>query len=247
MSVGYRADGYRGQELADTSVCELYAALGEGDTPALFDKPYTLNTEHDWPAVGGMSLDHKTIYIDRTIYHEIMDGEFTKATGLDPQWLLAAWIRHERVENAIIMGTNPVDTYAPAHNRALAAEHEVYRIAGVSPAKVEKAMWPAIERCYNRDPRNPPKDAWCGVYLDHATERDEEILAQLVRMGVKDAAKHSKYDVRYGMSGQRCDACSMWDPGTLSQERGQIAACTLVAGLVRANRGCEMWQPARNA
>lgn len=236
--------GYRSEELSDTSLCDLYSALGEGDTPRLFDQPYRLDTEHDWPAAGGMSLDRKTVYFDRTIYQEIMDGEF-KATGLEPIWFIAAWIRHECSENAIIAGDNPVDTYRPAHNRALAAEHEVYRFAGVDPAKVEKIIWPALVKCYNRPIKKPPKDAWCGVYLDEPTERDEEIIEILSKMGVKDARKRSKLDLRYGMSAHRCDKCSMWDPGTLSLERGVLAACTAASGVVRANRGCEIWRERR--
>lgn len=232
--------GYRDEELSDTSLRELYSALGANDTPALFDEPYRLDTDHDWPAAGGSSLDRKTIYIDRILYQEVMDNAF-KASGVEPAHIISAWIRHERIENTIIAGDNPVDTYIPAHNRALAAEHEMYRFIGADPAKVEKAIWPGIVRCYKRPIKKPPKDAWCGMFLNEMTPRDEEIVEELTKLGVFDAGKTSKYAARFGMSEHRCDQCRHWQPKKLSQEHGQIAMCEVVSGSVRANRGCELW------
>lgn len=237
MSVGYREE-----ELSDTSLAELYASLGSEDTPGLFDSPYELDTSHDWPAAGGMSLDRKTVYIDRTLYQQVMDDEF-KACGADRTLLVNAWVRHERVENSIIAGDNPVDTYLPGHNRGLASEHEMYRFAGVSPAKVEKAIWPALVECYKRDPKRPPKDAWCGMFLNEQTERDQELVEILTKLGVYDAAKYGKWEVHYGTSAHRCDRCQHWAPEKLSQEHGQLALCQLVSGIIRDSRGCELWTP----
>src|SRR5690242_8418698 len=115
MSVGHRLEDW---ELAETSLRDLYHALGQNDTPMLYDQPFDIDTEHDWPAAGGMSIDRKTVYIDRIIFEQIASNEF-KACGLTPGQIVHAWVTHERVENAIIAGDNPVDTYIAAHHRAL--------------------------------------------------------------------------------------------------------------------------------
>lgn len=237
MSVGHRLEDW---ELSDTSVYDLYHALGANDTPALFDSPYELDTAHDWPAAGGMSLDRQTVYIDRTLYQEVMDGEF-KATGLTPTQIINAWVFHERVENAIVAGDNAVDEYTPAHARALAAEHEVYRLAGCDPVEIEKVIWPGLVRCYKRPIKKPPLDAWCGVYVNDIGADEERILEQLVKFNVIDARKRAKYDSGYGVIGRRCDACRNRDKSVLNQ--GPIFGCAVVSGPVRDDRGCQFWMP----
>lgn len=235
MSVGHRLEDW---ELSDTSLYDLYHELGANDTPYLFDQPFKLDTEHDWPAAGGMSIDRKTVYIDRTLYQQVMDNEF-KACGLLPDQLVYGWIRHERIENAIIKGDNPVDLYYPAHCRALAAEHEMYEFYGADPAKVEEVIWPALRACYKRPPKKPPLDAWCGVYTDDAGPEEESILEQLVKLNVIDARKRSKYEVSYGIRGRRCDRCRNRDEKVFKQ--GKLFGCTIVSGSVRDNRGCDFW------
>jgi hypothetical protein len=237
VSIGHRLEDW---ELGDTSLYDLYHALGANDTPLLFDQPYEISFAYDWPAAGGMSLDRSTVYIDRTLYQEVMDGEL-KATGLEPEQLINCWIQHERVENAIITGDNPVDNYWPAHNRALAAEHEIYRIFNCDPVEVEKAIWPALVRCYKRPIKKPPLDAWCGVYNYEAGAEDEAILEQLLRLDVIDARKRSKHETSYGLGGRRCDSCRNRDKKVLNQ--GPIFGCSIVSGSIREDRSCQFWMP----
>src|SRR6185437_3554037 len=100
MSIGHRLAE---DELTQASIAELYSALGNRDTPELYQRPYKLDTDHDCPAGGGNSLDRKTKYIDRILYQECMDGEF-KASGLEPQQIMDRWLDHEHSEKCIADG-----------------------------------------------------------------------------------------------------------------------------------------------
>ena len=247
MSIGQRLEN---DELIEASVSELYRMLGEGDTPELFQQPFELITKFSVPAGGGNSLDRKRIYIDNILYQEIMDNAYAK-TGLNPAQLLARIVDHEHTEICISQGDNPVDTYLPAHRRALRREHEgVLAVLGLDDAEAkiknyEKVIWPGLVKCYQRAPKNPPKDLWCGVYRDDADDSDESLLEQMARRGVVDARKKSKYDVRYGIGGDHCRDCSMWQPKVISDMGGNLAACSAVGGLVRHDRQCELWAPAK--
>lgn len=244
MTISHRLES---DELAQATIEDLYSALGAGDTPELFARPFSVDFDHDIPNGGGVSIDRKRVYIDRTLYQQAQDNEF-KASGLTPQQVLDRWIDHERSEACIIAGDNPVDTYYPAHERALRFEHAgVLAILGRKEAeekidRYEETIWPALLSCYHRPIVKPPLDLWCGPNLDDPTERDEEILAQLVKLGVEDARKRSKFSVHYGIAKHHCRDCRHWSPKVLSQEHGAIAACTAVSGVVRASRGCDLWQ-----
>jgi hypothetical protein len=232
LTIGHRVEG---EELSDTSLYELYSILGERDTPYLFDQPYKLDTEHDWPTGGGNTTDRKIIGIDRTLYAQVMDNEF-KATGLEPIHIINGWIQHEHTEICIVDGDNPVDTYQPGHRRALAREHEFYRFLGADIGKIEKLYWPKLVECYQRDVKKPHPLMWCGPILDNAQERDEEILAQLQRLGVKDAFKRSKYDTHYGIGPDHCHDCFNYGG------KSDLELCKIVSGQVRESRHCDFWQ-----
>lgn len=245
MSIGHRLiDAY---ELTQASPEELYSILGAGDTPKLFGQPIKVDHQHDIPTGGGSSNDHKTIYIDRALWQEVMDGSF-KASGLTSQQIIDRWIDHEHSEICIVVGDNPIDTYMPAHERALCFEHlGVIAILGRSGAEAkirnyETTIWPGLVRCYHRPVIKPPKDLWIGPTLDDPTERDEEILAAYQRLGVVDAGKRSKRETHYGFAAHRCRACRHWATKAMSQESGQIAACEAVDGPVRADRGCDLFK-----
>lgn len=248
MSIGHRANA---EELADTSVAELYKSLGERDTAKLFGQSYRIDTDHDCPTGAGNAIDRKTKYIDRVLYQEVMDGAF-KASGLTPQQIIGRWLDHEHTEVCLADGDNGLDMYQPCHDRALRREHEGVLIilcpgSAAEAAKAiegyEAAIWPGLLRCYHRPIVNPPKDLWCGPLLDHPTERDEEILEACRKLGVVDAAKRSKYDVHYGYGERDCGDCHGWLPELVSQERGGLAGCRRVAGIVRQDRWCDLWNP----
>jgi len=247
MSIAQRLDH---DELIEASTAELYRALGSHDTPLLFEQPVEVVIKFQVPAGGGNSLDRQRVYIDNVLYQEIMDGSFS-ATGLSPVQLLERIVDHEHTEIVIAQGDNPVDTYLPAHRRALRREHEgVLAVLGRDQAEAkiqnyERVIWPGLLRCYQRPVKNPPKDLWCGVYLDEPDDHDERILETMARLGVIDAQKRSKYETRYGVGGYHCRECSMWAPRIIASENGALAACTAVSGLVRHDRQCELWAPAK--
>jgi hypothetical protein len=237
MSIGHRLEDW---ELAETSLRDLFHDLGSNDTPDLFDQPFVVDASYDWPAAGGMSLDLRRVYIDRTLYQEVMDGEYAKS-GLTPDQIIFAWCWHERTENALVAGDNAIDLYTPAHRRALAGEHEIYRACGINPAEAEKVFWPGFVRCYKRPIKKPPPDAWCGVYNDDPGPEEDEIIAQLIKLGVIDARKRSKYSSSYAIRGHRCDQCRNRDERVLKQ--GPLFGCTIVSGRIRGNRACDFWMP----
>lgn len=243
MSIGHRLAA---DELIEASVAELYAVLGERDTPRLYQQAWRLDATYDVPCGGGNSLDRKTKYLDRVLYQQAMDGEFQK-TGLSPQQLVDCWLDHEHTEICIADGDNSVENYLPSHRRALRKEHErVLTILGHDHAEekirnYEAITWPALLRCYHQSIDRPPKDLWCAPFLDEPTERDKEILEIFRRAGVTDAFKRPKYAVHYGFGPLNCDRCRNWNPDFLVQEEHQLAGCRRVTGLVRADRHCDLW------
>ena len=247
MSIGQRA--IEEDEETDSGLAELYSALGPFDTPEMYAEPYKVNCDFDVPYGAGNAIDRKTVYIDRILYQECMDNAF-KATGLNPQQIIALWCIHEHTEICISFGDNPVDDYYPSHTRALAMEHESLMAClgrGNREGKVKKyeeTIWPALVRAYHRDIKKPPRDLWCAPALDEPTPRDEEILERLSRLGVADARKRGKYETHYQPGPRFCKDCRYWDPKTLSQLHGDIASCKIVSGMVRQNRHCDMFKPA---
>lgn len=240
MSITHRLEE---EEIEESTIEQAYAMLGERDTPGLYAKPYKLDTNHDCPTGGGNSLDRKTKYIDRILYQEVMDGEFKK-TGLEPDQIIRLWCDHEHTEKCAADGDNAMDFYTPCHKVALRKEHEgVNLILGPGKIKLyETTIWPGLVRCYSRDIVKPPKDLWCGPLNDDPESRDEEILEVLQKLGVIDAQKHGKQEARYGYGVHTCDSCRFFNPEFLSQQRGELAACKVVSGLVRGSRGSDYWQ-----
>jgi hypothetical protein len=242
MSIIHRLEE---EEIEEATTAQTYATLGERDTPDLYQQGYKLDFEHDCPTGGGNSLDRKTKYIDRDLYQEVMDGEF-KATGLEPKQIIRLWCDHEHTEKCNADGDNRVDFYTPCHKRGLRKEHEgVTLILGPRKIKLyETTIWPGLVRCYQKKKIvKPPKDYWCGPLNDDPQERDEELLEILQRLGVVDAFKHGKHAAGYGYGVHTCDTCRFFSPEYLSQQGGRLAACKVVSGLIRADRGSDYWQP----
>jgi hypothetical protein len=215
------------------SDADLHKMLGEGDTPDLYGRKVKLDTSHDIPYAGGSSVDGKTVYIDRTAYREVLDGK-VRVRGMTGRQIIDMWIEHEHTEWAVDAGDNPVDTYSAAHAFATANEHHHVAVFGINPERYEAAIRPAIERCIKRDPENPPRDLWCGPYLDDPTPRDKELLRIFRAKGVLDAFKASKITAGYGIGDRECKDCRYFGGG-------ELASCEKVCGLVRANRHCKWW------
>ena len=227
MSTGHR----HGARKTDA---ELYRMLGEGDTSALYAMTITLDTSHDIPYAGGASVDGATIYIDRKLYREIMDGKVA-VRGMSPRQIVQAFVEHEHTEKAVDDGDNPVDAYLGAHGFGTAKEHAFVRMLQVDPKRYEAAISDALDRCAKRGPDNPPRDLWCGPYLDDPTPRDREILRIFRVKSVADAFKASKLAAGYGVGAEKCEDCKYFSGGTLGP-------CEKVCGLVRWNRRCDWFE-----
>jgi hypothetical protein len=232
-------------ELSDASTADLLTALGGGDTPELFERPYRVETAFDIPFGAGNSVDRRTVYVDRGLYAEVMDGSFGDS-GLSPDQIITCWLGHEHSEIVIVQGENPVETYEPAHRRALCWEHlDVLTILGRDGAaekiaRYEKSIWPGLVRCYNRPVMKAPLDLWCAPLLDNPEEQDEEHIKRLQSLGVVDAFKHSKFDIHYGVGPNQCHECQFSiEP---REPKFQLSTCMIANGRIRRNRWCEFWK-----
>src|SRR6266851_561168 len=235
MSRGHRLD----ESAEGKSEEELQRVLGEGDTPDLYAKePGPPNTEHTVGYGGGISVDGRTPYIDRQLYREIMDGK-VKVKGMTAEQIVQEIVFHEHTEKTISSGDNAVDVYQPCHEFAITNGRRFVRRLGADPEEEDEALRPALARCLRREQNDPPKDLWCGPYLDHADARDKEIIAQFKAHGVADAFKTSKFDVHYGYGPEQCQHCQHFCSG-----KGPLRKCELISGLVRNTRWCDWWQRA---
>lgn len=220
---------------------QVFGALGTGDTSELYGEPFTVIVNRDIPYAGGNSVDRKRVYIDQTLYREVMAGK-VEAGGLSPQQLIDRWVDHEHTEKAVDDGDNPYDDYLGAHGIATGKEESPID----NPDAYEKAIQPALDECIERflklgDKANPPKDLWCGPYVDDEDAEDKKILKILQAKGVKDAFKVSKSSAHYGMGGVECKDCKHYAP-TISQDNGKIGDCEHICGLVRWDRACDWWE-----
>lgn len=216
---------------------ELYVILGEVDTPELYARPVKLDTSHTIAYAGGNSVDGKTVYIDRDLYRDVKTGKVS-VKGMSPDQIIQAWIEHEHAEWAIDVGDNSLDVYEPCHEFATTKEHKFVEQLNVDPSRYEEAIKPALERTLKRPQTNPPKDLWCGPYLDHADKHDREILRQFRAKGVEDAFKESKFDNHYGFGAEQCKNCAMFH-----RKSGPLGLCDRISGMVRENRWCQQWTP----
>lgn len=228
MSTGHAHGGEK------KPAAELYQMLGEGDTPELYARPVKLVTSYDVPYAGGVSVDGKTVYIDRTLYREVTSGEVA-VKGMTRDQIIQAWCEHEHSEWSIDCGDNPVDAYQAAHGFATAKEERYVKMLGVNPERYEDAIRPALDRCGKRYPKQPPKDLWCGPYLDDPSPRDKEYLRIFRAKGVADAFKKSKLEAGYGLGADECRDCKHYGGG-------KMAECEIVCGIVRANRRCDWYE-----
>lgn len=239
MSTGHRL------AIRPKSKLELITVLGLGDTPKLMAQSFDLDVSHDIAYAGGVSVDRKTVYIDQQLYRDIIAGQ-VRVRGLSPHQLVERICDHEHTEKAVDDGDNAIDVYQPAHAYALRREHEgVEDIVGDGGAqRYEADLRPATQAAQKRFLKldrkaDPPRDLWCGPYVDHTTAADRKILAIMQAKGVLDAHKLSKYEVHYGVGPEKCQGCSMFqDP----DKAGPLHECSLVSGLVRKDRWCDRWE-----
>jgi hypothetical protein len=225
MSTGHRRN-------ASKTDAELYQMLGQGDTSALYAKKVALDTAHDIPYAGGVSVDGKMVYIVRRLYGDVIDGNACRARNVVRGRSFRPGSSTSTRKSPSTTATIP--STLGAHGFGTAKEHAFVRLLRVDPKRYEGAIAPALDRCAKRDPHNPPRDLWCGPYLDQPTARDQEILRIFRAKGVADAFKASKLAVEYGIGAEKCRDCRHFAGGRLGE-------CEKVCGLVRWNRRCDWY------
>lgn len=218
------------------SKAELNRMLGLGDTGELAARSFSLDTEHDIPDLGGISVDGKTVYIDRTFVADLKAGR-VRVPGLSWRQVLDVICEHEHIEWAIAAGDNPVDVYEAAHPFALRAEYNELETLGADVERVEESLKPSIRKAERENPKNPPKDLWCSPYTDQPDADDKRVLRRFISKGVIDASKQSKREVHYGFGDTKCRECVMYQ-----QTDKDMSPCDLVCGLVRWDRQCDKWK-----
>ena len=223
---------------------ELFAMLGEGDTPALYARKHRVDVSHDIPYTGGNSVDGSVVFIDRQAYRDVMDGKIY-VRGMTPSQIINAWEEHEHAEWTVLMGLNPVQTYPAAHGMATASEHQFVRKLPIDVDRYETCIKAGLESVKRRfiamgSKCNPPRDLWCGPVIDDPDKDDLEIIRILKSKGVEDAHKLAKAVVNYGVGERKCMDCAMFGERDILPS---LRKCDLVNGLVRKGLWCERWTP----
>lgn len=238
MSVGHLRYGTK-------TKTELYQILGEHDTAELKAQPVKLDHSHDVADAGGITVDRKTVLIDRELYDEIMSGRIC-VRGMQPRQVINRIVDHEHTEKCVMDGDNPVNTYPPAHEFATTDEHEgVEDITGHDAQEYEDDLKEGIQRCLRRfiakgRSANPHKELWCGPHLDDPDVDDKKVLDILRAKGVEDAHKLSKDAVQYSVGPEKCKDCRHFG-GIVEDGSGPLRKCEVVSGLVRDKLWCMRW------
>jgi Pyruvate/2-oxoacid:ferredoxin oxidoreductase delta subunit len=220
MSSGHKRGG---EDYAPRSKAEFAKLRSQGDTDDFLAQPYTINTSLDIPDVGGISLDRKTVYIDRTFAQWLRSGKVT-VPNMTAENIIQAIAEHEHAEESISQADNASDMYPTSHAFAVRAEHNFVEKL-TSPEVYEKRIAPALKKIERKRIQSAPKDLWVAPYIDDPDESDK-----------RDAFKVSKKSVNYGMGEQKCEDCAMFCPGS-----GILRECKKVSGMVRKDRWCELW------
>ena len=244
MSAGHRHR--RPNPLSHTR--ELHKLLRIGGAPALMKRFQKLDLDHDCPYLCGYNVTGTTRFVDRDFARALFDPAYAEKligaaidTGMSPEDTLECLLTHEAIEKTITDADNPIDTYLEAHEFATAGEHEIVVKKRGTPAKYERGLERAIKFCLAKPLKTVAQDYACAPALDEPDANDKRILAELKRLGVTDASKLSKEDVDYGLSrsAEHCADCSMW----MAARGGVLSPCSLVNGLVRADRTCDRFEP----
>jgi hypothetical protein len=212
-----------------------------------------VDTSCDVPYAGGVSVDGRTVYIDRELWREVMCVPgvprhlWVTVPGMSGPQIIRCWIEHEHTEKSVDDGDNPVDVYLGAHAHANAKEDETaVSILGKGGAeRYNKAIKPGLARCLQRSVNRiragtftPPKDLWCGPYLDGPTPTDLILIRGMKAKGVADAFKASKSDpaIAYRVAGRDCRDCKH-----MEHPEKDLSPCEIVCGRVQWNRQCQRW------
>lgn len=236
MSIGRSVEDNGTKTLA-----QLFTMLGMGDTAILIAQGWTLDTNHQIPDGGGISVDRQTIFIDEELYRAIMAGEIV-VEGMTAQQIVLRICDHEHTEKCVADGDNPVDVYLPAHVYANTAEDLGVVEIGAKPATYNAALVPGLKRCEQQTPTRVPVTLWCAPYLDDPDENDLRLLEIFRELGVADAFKVSKKTVHYGIGENECRGCRYFHLSPEPEQLGVLGLCDKVCGLVRIDRQCDLWE-----
>jgi hypothetical protein len=235
----------------DKTPSQLRKLQQDPDYRQLWQRWQRVDTDHDMVDLAGYNLWGTVRYIDRDLFHALIDPNYARHlgigpidTGLSPEDTIACLLDHEGIERTLMDADNDIDTYLPAHEFATVGEHECARAKKTTPLKYERGLAKAIEWCEKKTPTKVPQDFSCAPLLDDPDHNDKRVLEILKKLGIPDASKISKETVDYSKSsGQdRCDGCKHW----LNPDRSSVhSLCDVVAGLVRDDRWCTKYDAAK--
>lgn len=234
----------------------LHRMLTSSEGEQLMARFRRVDTAHDIPYLAGYDVDATTRFLDRDFVHALSDPAYAKQiigapidTGLSPQQTSECILRHEGVEKTILDSNAPFDLYdhhdSPggwgAHEWATVAEHELVKHLGGDPARYEAGLKKIIDYCEHKTITKAPRDLACAPYLDDPDQNEKRIIKRFREMGLADAFKVSKETVDYSPAtkSKSCGQCSMWQ----GSRNVSLSHCSLVDGLVRADRRCSKFEP----
>ena len=231
---------------------ELHKLLLMGGAPSLMKRWVSIETQIDCPYTCGYNVAGTTLIADQDFVKCLKDPAFAEHllgaaidTGLTPQQTLHCCFFHERIEKVLLDADNPIDHYPDAHEFASAGEDEEVTRLGSTPLRYNRGLERIIKHCQSKQLHRVRKDYCCAPALDDPDSTDLRILKRLRELGVTDAFKLAKKAVNYGRShgADRCPACTMWK----APRSSVLSPCSLVEGLVRADRICDRYEPMHTA
>jgi hypothetical protein len=232
---------------------DLDALIREPSFQRMWARPHQVVLTHHIPDTGGYSVAGDRYYIDRDFAAAVHLGAWTDprtgdhhvvaVRGMAPQQIIDAVILHERIEKCMLDADNPINDYVQAHEYATCGEHRAVRAAGASPAHYEHAIRPLIQYNERKPLAEVPLDLDCEPYLDHPDAEDRRALEAMRNLGVVDAGKIGKVDVRYARSTgrDRCESCAGW----MGPRPAELSPCRKISGLVRRDMWCSKYSPMR--
>lgn len=196
---------------------------------------HTVDREHDLPYLTGYSDDAGTLYIDRGVPERLEIEHDGRKKDFNLTHVL---VEQAALEKALqdVMGWD----FLPAHETALAASRRSVLSAGLPWRECLLAL-----QGYTKDVdalTKVPGDLDLAPYDD--SEVDGRLLAHLTKHRAdqpKGTKEEAKYGADRGTSARHCGPVRQWRSGECKHFR-RPAACTEVAGVIKARGLCDWWK-----
>ncbi len=201
-------------------------------------QPSEVNRDYDIPYLGGISVDAKTVYLDRHLPNQLTLDVDGRRHTFDPAPFICA---HERFEKAVMDGVGW--EYPHAHEAANGYERRHVILAGLPWRDYQKSLEPFIKADEKEALEKVPGNLEMRPYL--APPVDNALIARMEKaMGGSKARKHSKADVRYGegMATSHCGPVAKWPHGACEHFEAPNS-CQLVRGYIKPSGWCGLWSP----